>query len=81
MVSWRLDNWAPNQGLERVSAENSPNSAIRFSFTEMWLRSTVLSSTERFSRTPVPGAGLSEVSAASACIAWYGEQFQRSRTL
>lgn len=70
LVSWRLDRRAPNQGLRRVSAEKEPSSAARLSFTATWLRSTVLSSTERLSRTEVEGEGFSEVSAARACMAW-----------
>lgn len=38
------------------------------------------SSTERFSRTVVDGAGFSAESRASSCIDWYGEQPQRLRT-
>lgn len=58
-----------------------PNSAIRLSLTAMPDLSTVLSKTERFSRTAVLGAGLRLIRAARACMAWYGEQLHRSRTL
>ena len=68
-VSRLLRSGAPYQGLEAEARTNAPSSAARLSLAAVAVRSVIESSTERFRRTVVAGAGASEVSRASSCMA------------
>ncbi|MFB9071309.1 hypothetical protein ACFFX0_08910 [Citricoccus parietis] len=61
--------------------EKAPSSPARMNVAAVSSRLTVASSTDRLRRTVVEGAGSIAVSEASDCMAWKGEQPQRSRTL